>query len=245
MTPCAFDDQAARFVRAPTQSDPLALARLVAFADFPPGAYLFDAGCGPGLVAEAFLEAGHRVYGVDLSPEMVRRARVRCARFGERARFDHGAVQDLDGDPFDGAVSRFVVHHALDPLAFLVAQVIRVRPGGVVLVCDHTTDPAPEAAQWHQEVERGRDRTHARNLTPGELVDLAARAGLEQLRMAEEPFELDFDEWFDRGTPSAAKVDLARLLLAGRARGCNPIPRSEGGISIRCFRSLVRGVKPG
>jgi hypothetical protein len=82
-------------------------------------------------------------------------------------------------------------------------------------------------------------------LTPGELVDLAARAGLEQLRMAEEPFELDFDEWFDRGTPSASKAGLARLLQAGRARGCTPIPRKDGGISIRCFRNIVRGVKPG
>ncbi|TMB20516.1 MAG: methyltransferase domain-containing protein, partial [Deltaproteobacteria bacterium] len=80
----AFDAQAARFERSPVQSDPSALARLVAFAALPPDSLVLDAGCGPGLVSEALLGAGHRVHGVDLSAEMVRRARERCARFGER-----------------------------------------------------------------------------------------------------------------------------------------------------------------
>ena len=83
----AFDDQAPKFERAPVQSDPAALARLVLAADLPPESLVLDAGCGPGLVAEVLLRAGHRVSGVDLSAEMVARARKRCARFGDRARF--------------------------------------------------------------------------------------------------------------------------------------------------------------
>ncbi len=63
----AFDGQAARFEKAPLQSDPDALRRLVEWADLTAGSTVFDAGCGPGLVASAFLEAGHSVVGVDLS----------------------------------------------------------------------------------------------------------------------------------------------------------------------------------
>jgi SAM-dependent methyltransferase len=240
----AFDGQAERFERARVQTDPAALRGLVAFAALQPGAQLLDAGCGPGLVAEAFLAAGHSVHGVDLSPEMVRRARQRCARFGERARFDEGSVLDLRAGPFDAAVSRLVVHHVEDPLAFVRAQVVRVAPGGVVIASDHTTDPDPERARWHQEIERARDRTHVRNLTPGELVDVLARAGLDQLRVFEEPFELDFDEWFDRGTPALQKDEVRRRVLAGSARGFDPVPRADGRLSIRSLRVLVRGVRP-
>src|SRR5438270_8071135 len=180
----AFDGQAARFERAPVQTDPAALARMVEFAGLQPDSRVLDAGCGPGLVAEAYLAAGHRVHGVDLAGEMVRRARERCARFGARARFEQGPVSALASDaPFDAAVSRFVVHHAPDPVAFLRAKAERVRPGGVVLATDHVTDPDGPAARWHQEIERARDRTHERSLTPGELADAFGRAGLSDVQL--------------------------------------------------------------
>ena len=74
----AFDGQAARFERAPVQSDPKGLERLIRVAHLPPGSLVLDAGCGPGLVSGALLDAGHRVVGVDLSDEMIARARSRC-----------------------------------------------------------------------------------------------------------------------------------------------------------------------
>ncbi len=241
----AFDGQAAAFERAPLQTDATALASLVAFADLAPDSRVLDAGCGPGLVARALLEAGHDVFGVDLSGEMVRRARERCAGFGVRARFEQRSVFDLDGvGPFDAAVSRFVLHHVADPPAFLRRQVVLVRAGGAVVASDHTTDPDGAAAAWHQDLERARDRTHVRNLAPGELVDLLAAAGLERIQLVEEPFALDFDEWFDRGTPDAPKEEVRSRLLAGRARGFEPEPLPGGAVRIRCVRALARGVNP-
>jgi SAM-dependent methyltransferase len=241
----AFDGQAEQFERAPVQSDPAALSRLVAFAGFAQGARLLDAGCGPGLVAEAFLSAGCRIHGVDLSKEMVLRAERRCLRFGAQAKFEVGAVESLEAGPFDGAVSRFVVHHATEPLAFLRAQLARVRPGGRVVVCDHTSDPDPGPSAWHNEVERARDGTHARTLSPGELLDLCARAGLVRLRVAEEPYQLDFDEWYDRGTPTLPKAEVRRMAEAGRARGFEPVVRPDGGLTFLSFRQLVCGEREG
>ena len=242
----AFDGQAEKFERGPVQTDPAGLQRLVALAALPAGAHVLDAGCGPGLVAEAFLAAGHRVDGIDLSAEMVRRARERCARFADRARFEQGSLHDLPlGGAYDAAVSRFVLHHVAGPDRFLAAQVERVRPGGVVLASDHSTDPEPAARAWHQRIERARDRSHARNLTPGELVDAMARSGLERIQLLEVPFELDFDEWFDRGTPDRPKDEVRALLLAGRARGFDPRPRPGGGITVHSWWALARGVRPG
>ena len=213
----AFDGQAARFEKAPVQTDPLALARLVFEANLPPDSLILDAGCGPGLVSQAFLEAGHRVIGVDLSDEMVARARVRCDRFGDRARFERQSLYDPPpGGPFDASISRYVLHHVADPLAFLRRQVELIRPGGLVVLSDHVTDPDPLLADEHNAIEWLRDRTHTRNLSPGAIVDLFASAGLGEIRLTEEAFTLDFDEWFDRGTHAAPKLEVRDLILASR-----------------------------
>lgn len=241
----AFDARAEAFERAKVQRDAASLARFVSFAGLAPGSQVLDAGCGPGLVAEAFLEAGCHVLGVDLSAEMVRRARARCARFDARARFVQGSLLDLDlVAPPDAALSRHVLHHVQEPAAFVARQAALVRPGGVVLAFDLTCDPDPARRAWSDAVERGRDRTHTRTLTPGELVDLLAGAGLGELRIAEEEIVLDFDEWFERGTPSEAKGQVRRRLLQGGARGFTPRARPDGGVDLRMARAMVRGVKP-
>ncbi len=165
------------------QSDPAPLRRLVEFAALPPGSRVLDAGCGRGLVAEAFLEAGH--------------------------------------------VVRAIRAH--------------LRPGGPLVVCDHTTDPA--CAAWHQEVERARDTTHTRNLTPGELVDLLAAEGLREIATAEEAFSLDLDEWFGRGTPSCDREGLLRLLAGRAARGFEPRPRADGGTDCARGPATVSGAR--
>ncbi|HZR10603.1 MAG TPA: hypothetical protein VFA79_18595, partial [Myxococcales bacterium] len=79
--------------------------------------------------------------------------------------------------------------------------------------------------------------------TSGGLVDALGRAGLVEVKLVEEPFELDFDEWFDRGTPGAAKAEVRARILAGRARGFDPVQRRDGGITLRCVRVLARGVR--
>jgi SAM-dependent methyltransferase len=240
----AFDGQAERFERAPVQTDPAALARLVAFAELRPGSLVLDAGCGPGLVCRALLDAGHRVVGVDLSAQMIERARLRCPDSG-RATFLQGSLYELEpGGPFDAAVSRYVLHHVADPLAFLQRQVELVRPSGVVVLCDHTASPDPTAARWHNGIEALRDTTHTANLSPGAIVDLFLAAGLGSVRLVEEPFSLDFDEWFDRGTPGLPKAEVrGRIEVGPPSRGFSSRREADGRLAIDCWRALVRGRK--
>ena len=245
----AFTRTAGAFERAPVQSDPLALERLVAFTAAPPNSLILDAGCGPGLVAEAFLEAGHRVVGIDLAEGMIGLARERCARFGDAAEFLVGSIHD-DLPPglqsFDVAVSRFVVHHVLEPRRFLARQRDLLRAGGILMCCDHTTDTDPFRAEWHNEVDIARDQTHTRNLSPGQLLDLLASLGLERLGMQEEPYLLDFEEWFARGHTTRTREEVLGQIVQGPgARGFTVVSPPGANVLIRSWRSLVRGIRPG
>lgn len=243
----AFDGQAPRFEKAPVQSDPVALRRLLARSAFAPGARVLDAGCGPGLVSAALLEAGLRVVGVDLSREMIDRARQRCSRWGDAAEFHQASLFDClldDRAPFDGTLSRYVLHHVLDPFAFIERQANLLRPGGVLVLCDHVTDPDSRIAAHHEALEKARDRTHTANLSGGRLVDLLAAGGLNEIELVEESFVLDFDEWFDRGTPQASKESVRTMLLNGlKIRSFLPALQPDGTIQIASIRAIVRGMK--
>jgi SAM-dependent methyltransferase len=252
----AFDGQAAAFERAPIQSDPGLLAALAAFAELAPGTRVLDAGCGPGLVAEALLAAGGglRVLGCDLSAAMVERARARCARFGERAEFVQAGVREVadelaDGrrPPVNAAISRFVLHHAPDPAGFVAAQVEALAAGGgggVLVLADHLADADADLAAWHRRLEAMRDRTHAANLSGGALVDLLADAGLGDLRYEEHPLGTDFEEWFARGTPSATREECRAWLLdprGRRSRAWRPTPMADGNVWIDGVIGFARG----
>jgi SAM-dependent methyltransferase len=199
-------------------------------------------------VSAALLEAGFQIVGVDLSREMIERARRRCDAHAERSRFLQLSVFDPTLDslaPFDGALSRYVLHHVEDPPKFLSRQIELLRPDGILVVNDHITDPDPAAAAHHAALELARDRTHTRNLTGGELVDLFASSGLTAISYWEENFSLDFDEWFDRGTPSDSKASVRDRLLSGPIiRSFRPQLMADCSVRVDCRRAIVRGVKP-
>lgn len=98
------------------------------------GRRVLDAGCGPGLYAEALLAAGAEVVGFDASPAMVDLAR---RRVGARAQIDLaelGSALPYADRSFDLAVCALVVHYVEDRTAAF-AELHRVlRPGGALVV---------------------------------------------------------------------------------------------------------------
>lgn len=243
----AFDGQAAQFERAPFVSDPAVLARLVQTAALPPEVRVLDCGCGPGLLSHALLAAGHRVVGVDLSAQMLARASARCAEYRDRIAYHQTSLfasEIASLGPFDATISRFVLHHVLDPVRFVRRQVELLRPGGVLVLGDHVTDPDPALAEHHQQIETARDRTHTRNLSGGQLVELLASCGLTSIRYEESDFPLDFDDWFDRGTPSQPKEEVRQRLLSGPpVRGFRASPGGGQKLSIAGIFATLRAVK--
>src|SRR6478752_3181328 len=83
--------------------------RLVSFAGIKPGASVLDVGCGTGVVGLTAARLGARVTGVDLTPELIARAKENSALIGVEADWRQGDAEalPLPDASFDFVVSQF------------------------------------------------------------------------------------------------------------------------------------------
>ncbi|HEX5011704.1 MAG TPA: class I SAM-dependent methyltransferase [Planctomycetota bacterium] len=106
--------------------------RLAAERGLPPGAHVADVGCGTGLLARSFLDAGCRVTGVEPSDPMRAQA---VAQLGGRPGFAcHAGTAEASGLP-DASVDAVVAGQAFHwfDVERARAEFLRVlRPGGWV-----------------------------------------------------------------------------------------------------------------
>ncbi len=216
-----FAAQAESFNRSEAANAAATLEGLVTLAAPRPGERWLDAACGPGVVARALAPRVGHVTGVDATPAMIELARREAAANGvANADFALGDVTALaaaDGS-FDGALSRFALHHIPLP-GRVVAELARVvRPGGRVVLADTLADETLEAFSFAQEIERLRDPSHWASLTAGGLRALGTGAGLELEHESAVELELDYGQWLARGS-GRENAPLIEAALADRPAG--------------------------
>lgn len=112
-----------------------------------PGASILDVGCGTGAISRRLAGDGFRVVGIDISPEMVRRARMRAPEGDFRVA---DARRLRIQQTFDAAVSLFdTLNHILTPeeLLSVFQNVHRALTPSGVFVFDLNMQEAYET-QW-------------------------------------------------------------------------------------------------
>jgi SAM-dependent methyltransferase len=111
-----------------------AAPHLVRFAGVRAGSRVLDVACGTGVVALTAARMGADVQGIDLTPELVLRARENAALMKLEASFQEGDAESLpfEDATFDVVVSQF--GHMFAPRPELaIGQMLRVlKPGGTV-----------------------------------------------------------------------------------------------------------------
>jgi ubiquinone/menaquinone biosynthesis C-methylase UbiE len=227
-----FTRQAESFNASAPATDADLLDRIGALAAPDRRQRWLEAACGPGVIARHLAPAVSEVQGFDLTPAMVELARREAAAAGlTNATF---ATADVTALPvpdasFDGAVTRFSLHHI--PVPGRVLRELRrvIAPRGRVIVVDPIADADREDAAFVQELERLRDPSHWATLSRSRLQDLVGEARLQLDQEQLLAMELDFDDWLDRGGAAAGQRELVEEMLRERPQG------------TACFRLESRG----
>ncbi len=210
-----FTRQAVPFATAAAIRNEEALSRIVQMASAGPDDTVLDVACGPGLLACAFARVARHVTGIDLTPAMLDQARALQRQQGlENLTWQEGDVLPLPyGDSsFSIVSSRFAFHHFLDPLAVLKEMRRVCRPGGRVVVADSA--PATDKADAFNRMERLRDPSHVRALSPEELFALFANAGLPVPRVQPDLLPGDVESLLARSFPREGDADRIRKIFA-------------------------------
>ena len=108
----------------------------IAAAGISPGALVADVGTGTGFLAEAALDAGARVVGIDVSDNMLAQVAGRFAGRAFEARRGDADALPLGPGEADAVVANMVLHHAPDPPAAIREMARVLRPGGRLVITD-------------------------------------------------------------------------------------------------------------
>lgn len=101
-----------------------------------PGAYTLDIGCGTGIYTDELCQAGARVVGVDISPEMLAIAAEKNKQHGDNVSFDvaDAAALPFDDNSFDLVTSISAMEFYEKPRESLQEMYRVLKPGGHMLV---------------------------------------------------------------------------------------------------------------
>lgn len=232
-----FTRQAAPFSSAGPIADEKALALLIEAANPGPDDTVLDIACGGGLVVCAFAPHVRHATGIDLTPAMLERARTLAAEKGlKNVTWQEGDVNAL---PFpDGAftivVTRFAMHHFLDPRAVFGEMVRVAKPGGRIVVADTCASADPVKAAAFNRLEKLRDPSHARALPLAELEGFYRDAGLPQPQRQFYELRDTVDHLLARSFPNPGDEEKIRALFAAALADDGlgvPVSRENGILS--------------
>jgi ubiquinone/menaquinone biosynthesis C-methylase UbiE len=180
----------------------------------PAGSKVLDVATGAGHTGLYLASLDFDVTLADLAQPMLDRAARTAAERGLKIQTrQHAAEQFPYPDAtFDLVTCRVAAHHFSSPESFIRETARVLRPGGFFLLIDGTVeDGQAEAEAWAHDVEKFRDPSHNRLLTPGTWSNLCRASNLTVRHVAITPFKQPDLNWYFEAAATSPE-NRARVL---------------------------------
>jgi ubiquinone/menaquinone biosynthesis C-methylase UbiE len=220
--------------------------------NLPAGARVLDVATGGGHAGLYLASLGHQVTLSDLAEPMLQRAAAAASERGLKVETRQHAAEQLPypDASFDLVISRVAPHHFSSPGDFISETARVLNPGGwFVLIDGSIEDDRPEAEAWIHALEKLRDPSHARFLSPRAWRNLCEKSGLHVKEATLSPFKQpDLNWYFDNAaTPPENRARVLDMIAHApqSARDLFRIAEEDGKITWWWQRLTLVASKPG
>ena len=165
----------------------------------PTRARVLDVATGGGHTGILLARLGHDVTLSDITPAMLERATTLAREQGLSVKAQQHSAESFPypDKSFDLVTCRVAAHHFSSPETFVRESARVLAPGGWFLLIDGTVeDDQAEAEEWSHQVEKLRDPSHNRFVTPGTWRGYCQAAGLRVVHCGLTPFKQPDLNWY-------------------------------------------------
>lgn len=212
------------FSKTAVRDTPEILAEKVAFAKPQPTDLALDVACGPGELVLGLAARVKFARGIDLTHEMLRRAReFQVERKISNAFFDRGEAEQLPypDHSFDLVTCQCSIHHMPKPELALKEMVRVMKTEGRLMVIDSVAPESDTKFELLNQIERTRDPSHTETLRLTTFLRMFEELGLEIAHQSLKRRERSFNDWMLRAglEPKHKRYQEARQLLVDSMDG--------------------------
>jgi ubiquinone/menaquinone biosynthesis C-methylase UbiE len=213
-----FTKTAEAFSTFAMRDTPEVLTEKVDFAKPQATDLLLDVACGPGAFALALAPRVRFARGVDLTHEMIRRARAfQAEKQISNAAFICGDAEQLpfpDG-AFDLVSCQCAMHHMPKPHVVLREMVRVAKSEGRLLLIDPLGPESDSKYELYNRIEQVRDPSHTNTVRLTSFLRMFEEEGLEVLRQSLRRRARMFNQWMVRAgsSPGTKRYLETRKLL--------------------------------